>query len=81
MYSFWPITCSSVQEPKALSSLLEAEQADVICVQETKLQEKNAHDLEAKLGLPGWHIYWNCSVAKKGYSGTALFSKYVPCTT
>lgn len=43
--------------------------ADVFCLQETKLQEGQI-DLELK----GYHQYWNYAV-KKGYSGTAIFSK------
>ncbi|MEG0286521.1 MULTISPECIES: exodeoxyribonuclease III [Vagococcus] len=43
--------------------------ADIFCLQETKLQEGQI-DLE----LPGYHQYWNYAV-KKGYSGTAIFSK------
>lgn len=46
--------------------------ADIFCLQETKLQE-GQHDLE----LPGYHQYWNYA-AKKGYSGTALFTKEEP---
>ena len=46
--------------------------ADVFCLQETKLQE-GQHDLE----LPGYYQYWNYAV-KKGYSGTALFTKKEP---
>lgn len=43
--------------------------ADIFCVQETKLQAGQI-DLE----LPGYHQYWNYA-EKKGYSGTAIFSK------
>ena len=46
--------------------------ADVICLQETKLQP---HQIE--LDLPQYHIYWN-SADKKGYSGTAVFTKQEP---
>lgn len=46
--------------------------ADVFCLQETKLQA-GQHDLE----LPGYHQYWNYA-EKKGYSGTALFTKQEP---
>ena len=60
-----------------MRSLVEAEQADVLCLQETKLQDKGLTELEGMLGLPGWHYFWNCSVARKGYSGTALFSRSV----
>ena len=46
--------------------------ADVFCLQETKLQ---AGQLE--LNLPGYYQYWNYA-EKKGYSGTALFTRQEP---
>lgn len=46
--------------------------ADIFCVQETKMQ---AGQLE--LELPGYYQYWNYA-EKKGYSGTALFTKKEP---
>ncbi len=46
--------------------------ADIFCLQEIKLQEGQV-DLE----LPGYHTYWNYAV-KKGYSGTAIFTKEKP---
>ena len=46
--------------------------ADVYCLQETKLQEG-----QIDLDLPGYHQYWNYA-DKKGYSGTAIFSKEEP---
>ena len=46
--------------------------ADFFCLQETKLQPD-----QIELDLPGYHQYWNSAV-KKGYSGTAIFSKKEP---
>ena len=46
--------------------------ADVFCLQETKLQAG-----QIDLDLPGYHQYWNYA-EKKGYSGTALFTKEEP---
>lgn len=46
--------------------------ADIFCLQETKMQ---AGQLD--LDLPGYHQYWNYAV-KKGYSGTAIFTKKEP---
>ena len=43
--------------------------ADIFCIQETKMQ---AGQLD--LDLPGYHQYWNYAV-RKGYSGTAIFTK------
>lgn len=46
--------------------------ADIFCLQETKLQEG-----QIELELPEYHQYWNYA-EKKGYSGTAVFSKKEP---
>ena len=46
--------------------------ADIFCVQETKLQEG-----QIDLDLPGYFMYWNYA-EKKGYSGTAVFTKEEP---
>ncbi len=46
--------------------------ADVFCLQETKLQPE-----QIQLDLPGYQLFWN-SAEKKGYSGTALFTRLEP---
>lgn len=46
--------------------------ADIFCLQETKLQEG-----QIELELSGYHQYWNYA-EKKGYSGTAIFTKREP---
>lgn len=46
--------------------------ADIFCLQETKLQEG-----QIDLDLEGYHQYWNYA-EKKGYSGTAIFTKEKP---
>lgn len=46
--------------------------ADFFCIQESKLQEG-----QIDLDLPGYHQYWNYA-EKKGYSGTAIFTKHEP---
>ena len=46
--------------------------ADIFCLQETKLQAG-----QIGLDLPGYHQYWNYA-EKKGYSGTAIFTKKQP---
>lgn len=48
------------------------QQADIFCLQETKLQEG-----QIELELNGYHQYWNYA-EKKGYSGTAIFTKKEP---
>ena len=46
--------------------------ADFVCLQETKLQEG-----QINLDLPGYESYW-CYAEKKGYSGTAIFTRHTP---
>jgi exodeoxyribonuclease-3 len=46
--------------------------ADIFCIQETKMQPE-----QAELTFEGYTQYWNSAV-KKGYSGTAVFSKMEP---
>ncbi|WP_408069726.1 exodeoxyribonuclease III [Butyrivibrio sp. JL13D10] len=53
-------------------AFMEKEKPDVIGLQETKLQEG-----QIQLDLQGYHQYWNYA-EKKGYSGTALFTKEEP---
>jgi exodeoxyribonuclease-3 len=49
---------------------------DVLCLQETKAQPADAE--KALNQIEGYHIYYNSSKARKGYSGTALLSKEQP---
>lgn len=58
---------------KGFGDFLAAEAPDVICLQETKMQKEQA-DFE----FPGYFEYWNSATSRKGYSGTAVFSKTEP---
>ena len=57
---------------KGFMDYFQAADADVFCLQETKLQAG-----QVELELPGYRQYWNYA-EKKGYSGTAIFSKREP---
>ena len=57
---------------KGFADFMKASDADVYCLQETKMQRE-----QANFEFPGYHEYWN-SAERKGYSGTALFSKTEP---
>jgi exodeoxyribonuclease III len=48
-------------------------QPDILCLQETKAEQG-----QAILDLPEYEEYWNSSQTKKGYSGTAIFTKLKP---
>ena len=58
---------------KGFGEFLEQESPDVICLQETKMQRE-----QADFVFPGYHEYWNSAVTRKGYSGTAIFTKEKP---
>ncbi len=57
---------------KGFLTFFQQADADLFCIQETKMQPG-----QAQLELPGYRQYWNSAV-KKGYSGTAVFSKVEP---
>ena len=57
---------------KGFLDFFNKENADIFCIQETKMQEG-----QAELKLEGYYQYWN-SAEKKGYSGTAIFTKIKP---
>ena len=57
---------------KGLLDYFHEVKADIFCIQESKLSEG-----QIELDLPGYHQYWNYA-EKKGYSGTAMFTKEAP---
>jgi exodeoxyribonuclease-3 len=72
LYSWNVNGIRSVMRKNALVPFIDAEQPDILCLQETKAQPE-----EIALELPGYHAYWY-SAEKKGYSGTAILSKQEP---
>lgn len=73
------ITCNTngirAAARKGFFDWLQREQADVVCIQETKAQVDQLTD--PVFSPAGYHCYYNDAV-KKGYSGTALYSKVKP---
>ena len=57
---------------KGFQDFFNAEDSDLFCLQETKLQEG-----QIQMDLPGYFQFWNYA-QKKGYSGTAVFAKVAP---
>ncbi|KAJ3669225.1 hypothetical protein LUZ60_011175 [Juncus effusus] len=58
--------------------LAEREDFDVLCLQETKIQEKDIEEVRESL-IEGYkNNYWTCSLTKLGYSGTAIISRIKP---
>lgn len=59
--------------PDVLAQLVRNHDIDVLCLQETKLQESHVDELQLLSLIPGYDAYYSCSTARKGYSGTAAF--------
>ena len=57
---------------KGIMDFFEEADADIFCIQETKMQEG-----QLELDTPGYYQYWNYA-ERKGYSGTAIFTKEEP---
>lgn len=57
---------------KGFQNFMKESEADIFCVQETKMEKG-----QAEFDFPGYEEYWNSAV-KKGYSGTAIFTKIKP---
>ena len=64
----------SVLNKGALQEYVLEAQPDVLCLQETKAQPEQ---VDLGMEFAGYHTYWNSAV-KKGYSGTAIFTKEEP---
>lgn len=71
-YISWNVNGLRACIKKGFLDAFEKLNADCFCLQETKLQPD-----QIDLDLPGYHQYWNSAV-KKGYSGTAIFTKTEP---
>ena len=71
-YISWNVNGLRACVTKGFMDSFNALDADAFCLQETKLQEG-----QIELDLPGYHQYWNYA-EKKGYSGTAIFTKKEP---
>uniref|UniRef100_A0A453FQP4 DNA-(apurinic or apyrimidinic site) endonuclease n=1 Tax=Aegilops tauschii subsp. strangulata TaxID=200361 RepID=A0A453FQP4_AEGTS len=62
----------------SVHELAQREDFDVLCLQETKIQEKDVDVIKESL-LEGYtNSFWTCSVSKLGYSGTAIISRVKP---
>ena len=64
----------SVLNKGALQEYVLEAQPDILCLQETKAQPEQ---VDLGMEFVGYHAYWNSAV-KKGYSGTAIFTKEEP---
>ena len=68
----WNVNGLRAVVKKGFEDILWSLDADFVCLQETKLQEG-----QINLDLPGYESYW-CYAEKKGYSGTAIFTRHTP---
>lgn len=68
----WNVNGLRAAMGKGFMDFFRQQDADIFCLQETKLQEG-----QIQLDMPGYYQYWNYA-EKKGYSGTAVFTKRKP---
>ena len=68
----WNVNGLRAAMGKGFMDFFRQQEADIFCLQETKLQEG-----QIQLDMPGYYQYWNYA-EKKGYSGTAVFTKRKP---
>jgi exodeoxyribonuclease-3 len=72
LYSWNVNGIRAVIKKGTFQEFVKVHQPDILCLQETKAQQG-----QAEIDMPGYEEYWN-SAEKKGYSGTAIFSKIKP---
>lgn len=68
----WNVNGLRACKQKGFDEFLKSQDADIVCVQETKMQEG-----QADLNFDGYNLFMN-SAEKKGYSGTLIYSKQNP---
>lgn len=72
----WNVNGLRAAMQKGFKEFFQETDSDIFCIQETKMQE-NQIDIEISNLFKSYHAYWNSAV-KKGYSGTAIFTKKKP---
>jgi exodeoxyribonuclease-3 len=72
LYSWNVNGIRAVIKKGTFQTFVEEHQPDILCLQETKAQQG-----QAEIDLPEYQEFWNSAV-KKGYSGTAIFTKSTP---
>ncbi len=68
----WNVNGLRASLGKGFETIFKDMDADIFCLQETKMEQG-----QASFDLAGYHEYWN-SAQKRGYSGTAVFTKEAP---
>lgn len=73
LYSWNVNGIRAVVKKGAFQEFMAKHRPDILCLQETKAEQG-----QAEVDLSGYEEYWNSSQNKKGYSGTAIFTKFKP---
>ena len=72
----WNVNGIRAAQRKGFLEWIQKESPDILCIQETKAEKEQ---LDRELLQPeGYLTYWNNAKNKRGYSGTAIFTKYKP---
>ncbi|KAI8675394.1 Endo/exonuclease/phosphatase domain-containing protein [Fusarium keratoplasticum] len=65
------------REKRTFQAMFDILEADIVVMQETKIQRKDLHD-EMVL-VPGWDVFFSLPKHKKGYSGVAIYTRNSKC--
>lgn len=65
----------SIHKKGTLTSLIEKQKPEYVCLQETKAEQH-----QSEVDLQGYEEFWNSSTSKKGYAGTAIFARENPAS-
>ena len=66
--------------PQALADLLKEQTPDLLCLQETRLQERDIAAMQQLDILRPYFLLWHCSTDRLGHAGVAMFSRRRPTT-
>jgi AP endonuclease 2 len=72
-----PFSYQPWREKRSFDSMFDILEADIVVMQETKIQRKDLSD--DMVLVPGWDVYFSLPKHKKGYSGVAIYTRNAVC--
>ncbi|PFH58378.1 hypothetical protein XA68_13742 [Ophiocordyceps unilateralis] len=72
-----PFSYQPWRETKTFQAMFDILEADIVVMQETKIQRKDLQD--DMVLVPGWDVYFSLPRHKKGYSGVAIYTRNATC--
>ncbi|KAL7275452.1 Class II abasic (AP) endonuclease [Rhizina undulata] len=73
-----PFSYKPWSDKKSFEAMFDILEADIVCMQETKIQRKDLRD--DMVLIPGWDCFFTFPKYKKGYSGVAVYTRQSKCS-